>query len=174
PRAPLQRSQTLPQGLDAFREDWAQLKDVHHFHALIQKHGVDRLSALELIGGDWAYRVADDSLERLLQRAAECQDSVMIFVGNPGTVQIYTGTLQRLMRTGPWYNVLDARFNLHANTDGITETWVVRRPSSDGIITSLECFNAQGELVVTLFGERKPGKPELENWRERILELQPK
>jgi len=173
PRRPTERSQKLPHGLEAFREDWAQLKDVHHFHALTQKHGVDRLSALELIGRDWAYPVPDDSLEVLLQRAAQCQDPIMVFVGNPGTVQIFTGQVVRLMRTGPWFNVLDANFNLHANTEAITSTWVVRRPSTDGDITSLECFNQGGELVVTLFGERKPGSPELDSWRERVRELQP-
>lgn len=173
PRREPERRQDLPHGLEGFREDWAQLQDVHHFHAMIQKHGVDRLSAVELIGRDWAYRVADNSLERLLTRVAECGDSIMVFVGNPGTVQIYTGRVTRLMRTGPWFNVLDPNFNLHANTEAITSIWVVRRPSADGDITSLECFNKEGELVVTLFGERKPGKPELENWRERVRELQP-
>ena len=96
----------------------------------------------------------------------------MAFVGNPGIVQIYTGPVKKLLRTGPWFNVLDPTFNLHANTEQLESVWHVVRPSEDGDITSLECFNQQGELVLTLFGERKPGKPELESWRARMAELE--
>ncbi|MNW15313.1 Hemin transport protein HemS [compost metagenome] len=41
----------------------------------------------------------------------------------------------------------------------------MRKPSSDGMITSWEAFDADGELVVQLFGARKPGIPEREDWR---------
>ena len=75
-------------------------------------------------------------------------------------------------RTGPWMNVLDRGFNLHANTEAIRRWWLVRRPSADGIITSVEAFNADGELVLTVFGERKPGIPESELWREQAATLE--
>lgn len=170
-RERFQRKRQVGTRWEALQQDWSQLEDVHHFHALLQKHDVDRLSALENIGDEWAYPVAGNSLECLLQRVVATATPLMVFVGNPGVVQIFTGTLQTLRRTGAWYNVLDKRFNLHVNTEQLSSTWVVRRPSGDGDITSLECFNAQGELVVTLFGERKPGKPELRSWRERIQEV---
>jgi putative hemin transport protein len=38
-------------------------------------------------------------------------------------------------------------------------------------VTSLELFNAEGELVCTLFGARKPGIPELETWRKVIEDI---
>jgi len=41
----------------------------------------------------------------------------------------------------------------------------VRKPSDDGIITSYEGFDAEGELVIQLFGVRKPGIPERDDWR---------
>lgn len=87
-------------------------------------------------------------------------------------VQIYTGRVSHLRRTGPWMNVLDPGFSLHANTDGIEAWWVVRRPSVDGLITSVEAFNGQGELVLTVFGEREPGIPESELWREQVARLE--
>ena len=96
----------------------------------------------------------------------------MFFVGNPGIVQIFTGQVANLRRTGPWMNVLDTGFNLHANTESIRCWWLVRRPSADGIITSVEAFNADGELVLTVFGERKPGIPESELWREQAATLE--
>lgn len=172
PRKPYQRNVDNDADWQAFREDWENLQDVHDFHGMLQKHGLDRLTALENIGVNWAQQVRDDSLETLLQRSATTSTPLMLFVGNPGVVQIFTGTVNVLRRTGPWYNVLDPHFNLHANTEKFASTWVVKRPSTDGDITSLECFNTRGELVLTVFGERKPGKPELDSWRARIAELE--
>ncbi|MNJ72479.1 Hemin transport protein HemS [compost metagenome] len=42
----------------------------------------------------------------------------------------------------------------------------MRKPSVDGIVTSYEGFDADGELVIQLFGVRKPGVPERADWRE--------
>lgn len=172
PRKPFQRCTTDNVDWQTFRQDWENLQDVHDFHGMLQKHGLDRLTALENMGQTWAWRVRDNSLETLLQRSSATASPLMLFVGNPGVVQIFTGTVNNLRRTGPWYNVLDSHFNLHANTEQFASIWVVKRPSTDGDITSLECFNARGELVLTVFGERKPGKPELQSWRDRIAELE--
>ncbi|MDI9244460.1 ChuX/HutX family heme-like substrate-binding protein [Marinobacter sp. CHS3-4] len=160
---------------DVLREGWGELKDVHHFGALLKRAGTDRLTALELLRGEWSTeleRSDGDVLDRLLELLQDNQCPAMFFVGNPGIVQIFTGKVSNIRRTGPWMNVLDPGFNLHANTESIKRWWLVRRPSADGIITSLEAFNADGELVLTVFGERKPGIPESELWRERAASLE--
>ncbi|WP_029652417.1 hemin-degrading factor [Marinobacter daepoensis] len=157
------------------RDGWQELKDVHHFNALLKRAGTDRLTALELLRGEWAtelQRTDGGVLDTLLALLRDNQCPGMFFVGNPGIVQIYTGQVSNLRRTGPWMNVLDPGFNLHANTELVKRWWLVRRPSSDGIITSVEAFNARGELVLTVFGERKPGLPESEFWREQVATLE--
>ncbi|WP_244177268.1 hemin-degrading factor [Marinobacter vinifirmus] len=161
--------------VEALRDGWSKLKDVHHFGALLKKTGADRLTALELLRGEWATELQspkDDICDRLLELLRDNQCRAMIFVGNPGIVQIWTGQVENLRRSGPWMNVLDSRFNLHVNTASITRWWLVRRPSTDGIITSVEAFNAEGELVLTVFGDRKPGIPESEHWREQARTLE--
>jgi len=47
----------------------------------------------------------------------------------------------------------------------------VNKPTSDGWVTSLEVYAANGDLIVQFFGERKPGKPELTGWRELMVSL---
>jgi putative hemin transport protein len=89
----------------------------------------------------------------------------MVFVGNPGCIQIHTGTVTNLKRMGPWFNVLDPTFNLHLREDAIDSAWIMRKPTRDGDITSLELFDKEGFCFAQLFGARKPGKPELEAWR---------
>jgi putative hemin transport protein len=75
------------------------------------------------------------------------------------------------MSVGSWINVMDPRFNLHLRSDSVAQAWIVRKPTADGIVTSVELFNDNGEAIAMFFGERKPGKPELTAWRALVDEL---
>ena len=48
---------------------------------------------------------------------------------------------------------------------------MVRKPTSDGVVTSVEAFDAQGNNMAMFFGERKPGQPELQGWRDLVTGL---
>ncbi|MGQ3227215.1 MAG: ChuX/HutX family heme-like substrate-binding protein, partial [Hydrogenophaga sp.] len=69
-------------------------------------------------------------------------------------------------------NVLDPGFNLHLREDLIQDVWVVEKPTSDGVVTSVEAFDARGELMAMFFGARKPGQSELQAWRHIVAHLQ--
>ncbi|HTN33421.1 MAG TPA: ChuX/HutX family heme-like substrate-binding protein [Marinobacter sp.] len=176
--APRPRANAAEVDAEALKDSWANIKDVHHFHAMLQRNKVDRLTAVELVGPEWARPLKSSAegilspLDRILEQAQINGCPIMVFVGNPGLVQIFGGTINKLKRTGSWMNVLDPGFNLHANTDGITDWWVVVRPSTDGDITSIEGYNADGDIVITLFGNRKPGQPELAAWRREVGALE--
>ena len=47
----------------------------------------------------------------------------------------------------------------------------MRKPTEDGVVTSLELYDAYGETIAFLFGKRKPGIPELDAWRELVAEI---
>ncbi|MGE8361129.1 hemin-degrading factor [Pseudomonas sp.] len=149
----------------ALREGWSTLKDTHHFFALLKKHGTTRTQALRLAGREWAEPLDVRELPTLLEQAGAREVPIMVFVGNRHCIQIHTGLVKNLRWMDTWFNVLDPEFNLHLKTPGVTELWRVRKPSSDGVITSWEAYDADGEIVVQLFGARKPGVPELEQWR---------
>lgn len=155
----------------AFVKGWRALTDTHDFFPLLREHGVGRRQALRLAPDDLARRVANDAHRTVLQRAAETGLEIMIFVSNPGMVQIHTGPVERLVESGPWYNVLDPGFNLHLRESGVVESYVVTKPTEDGPVTSLEVMDAKGDLVVQFFGKRKPGREELPAWRELVTSL---
>ncbi len=67
--------------------------------------------------------------------------------------------------------MLDPDFNLHLREDQIDTAWVVRKPTRDGDVTSLELFDKDGFCFAQLFGARKPGKPELQGWRDLLAAL---
>ncbi len=155
----------------AFREGWAGLRDTHDFFGLLRRHGLARTQALRLADPAYAQRVEASAAREVLQGAARDALPVMVFVGNPGMIQIHTGAVKRVEVMGPWLNVLDPGFNLHLREDHIHQAWAVRKPTSDGVVSSLELFDAQGDTIAMFFGERKPGRPELCAWRRLVDSL---
>ena len=141
----------------------------------MKKHSVSRLQALELApekdGIQYAKKVSNDVIKKALEKTAETNTPIMVFVGNKGMLQIHTGPVKKLLEMKEWYNVMDPEFNLHIRTNSIKECWLVKKPTSDGDINSIEVFNLNEELVCTFFGKRKPGIPEDKNWTKIVNEL---
>ncbi|PSS46198.1 hemin-degrading factor [Pseudomonas sp. BBP2017] len=150
---------------DKLRTEWSALQDTHDFFALLKRNDVVRTQALRLAGHQWAEPLATVELTNLIEEAGKREVPIMVFVGNQHCIQIHSGPVSNLRWMDTWFNVLDPAFNLHLKTTGITELWRVRKPSVDGIVTSYEGFDANGELVIQLFGVRKPGVPERDDWR---------
>ncbi|HAD87375.1 MAG TPA: hemin-degrading factor [Rhodospirillaceae bacterium] len=153
---------------DGLRSAWENLQDTHDFFPMLRKYKVGREQCFRKVGADLAYRVGNDAARRVLDMARDEDCEIMVFVGNRGCIQIHTGPVRKLVEHGPWYNVLDPKFNLHLREDRIARTWVTRKPTSDGVVTALEVFDDEGELIATFFGKRKPGIPELDLWRKIV------
>ena len=155
----------------ALRQAWGQLRDPHDFFPMLKKHDVTRLQALRLVGADFAQAVDVDAARVLLEAAALQQVAIMVFTDNLGVVQIHTGVVHQVAIMGPWLNVLDPDFNLHLRQDHIASAWLVRKPTVDGLVSSLELFDAAGQTIALFFGARKPGQPELGTWRGLLADL---
>ncbi|GAB2175675.1 hemin-degrading factor [Dongia sp. agr-C8] len=152
-------------------DGWQNLKDTHDFVPLLMKHKAQANQAFRLAEGRFSWRLENGAVRRLLEIASERAVPIMVFVGNPGIIQIHSGPVARIQMVGEWLNVLDPEFNLHLREDKIAEVWKVEKPTSDGIVTSVEVFDGGGERMATFFGWRKPGQPELEAWRGMVQDL---
>jgi putative hemin transport protein len=155
---------------EALRTSWRGLEDTHDFFPMLRRHKVSRRGAFRLAGEEFTRPVTTEAAPRILERAAQNGLPIMVFVGNPGCIQIHTGKVATLRTVGPWFNVLDPGFNLHLRQDRVAEAWQVRKPTREGDVTSVELFDAAGELIAQLFGARKPGTPELPEWRRLLAE----
>ncbi len=151
--------------------DWEALKYTNEFFQILRKFGVTRAQAMRLAGPGRARPVPSDAVREVLAGAAATGLPIMIFVGNRGCLQIHTGAVHRIERVGPWLNVLDPRFNLHLRTDLVASAWVVRKPSVNGEIHSLELYDATGEIVCQIFGLRHAGGTERPDWRALVTGL---
>lgn len=164
----------IPDGdvyVPGFQQEWLALEDTHDFHPLLRKFAVTRTQALRLAPEGHATQIATDMAIKMLQLAAERQLEIMVFTGSAGCIQIHTGTVTKLAPTGPWFNVLDPDFNLHLRMDGIAALWMVKKPTKDGPVHSLEAYDEHGNTIVQFFGKRKPGIPESEGWRTLLNDL---
>jgi putative hemin transport protein len=148
-----------------FQTEWLALKDTHDFFGLLQKHKVNRVQALRLAPAGMTKELDNLTTRKVFERAAAQEVPIMVFIGNRGCIQIHTGKVHKLMDAGPWFNVLDPDFNMHLNETKIHSTWLVIKPSTDGMIHAIEVYDEAGEMIVQLFGKRKPGIPELTEWR---------
>lgn len=158
--------------VEGFQKAWAELQDTHDFFPLMRNFGVSRRQALRLADKEAAYEVAPGVLREVLQKASDRKLPIMIFVGNHGIIQIHTGPVERLVATGEWFNVLDESFNLHVKENEIAAAYVVKKPTAEGTVTSVEFFNHRDENVALFFGKRKPGIPEMQDWRDLVAELE--
>ncbi len=152
--------------IEGFRKAWATMKDTHDFFGITKKFNVLRQQALRLADKEMAFQVSRDAYQDILHKASEIKLPIMVFVGNEGIIQIHSGEVERIVEARGWFNVLDRKFNLHIKQDEIGSTWIVKKPTDDGIVSSLEIFNRKGENIGLFFGTRKPGVPEKEDWRK--------
>ncbi|HVK78648.1 MAG TPA: ChuX/HutX family heme-like substrate-binding protein [Kofleriaceae bacterium] len=134
--------------------DWDAMTDTHEFFFLLRKHRVARTQALRMAGRERAREVRGDAMAQVLGDAAETGDRIMIFVGNRGCLQVFSGAVERIKRMGPWLNVLDPGFNLHLREDRIASSWVVHKPTRSGVVRSLELYDAAGDTIALVFRKR--------------------
>ena len=151
--------------------EWESLQDTHEFNDLLKRFSVSRVQAFRLVREEFAFRVSKNSLTKALQSTAENQTDIMIFVNSPGTIQIHSGRICNVVRSGAWINVMDENFNLHVQEDKINSAWVICKPTKDGLIWSLEIFDHLNKTIALLFAKRPEGKPPPLIWEKLLLSL---
>mgnify|MGYP000132606193 CR=1 FL=1 len=154
PRPAVEGAIIDPAKADRLRAEWDALSDTHQFLILTRKLKINRLGAYRMAGAPYARQLAANSVDLLLNRLAGEQVPAMIFVGNRGCIQIKSGRIGPIREMGPWLNVLDPGFDMHLRGDHIAEVWAVTKPTRRGPAVSVEAFDAQGALIVQMFGHR--------------------
>lgn len=149
-------------------KEWRAMTDVHQFFSLLKRHNLSRQQAFRLVGDDLARQVENTALAQLLDTARQDGNEIMVFVGNRGCVQIFTGVVEKVVPMKGWLNIFNPAFTLHLLEETIAETWVTRKPTADGHVTSLELFGADGTQIAQLYGQRTEGEPEQARWRSQI------
>lgn len=161
-RSPVEGAKINEDRAQALRDEWVRMTDTHQFNTLVRRLKMNRLGAYRIAGEPLARRLSVDAVNLLLEGIHADGHKVMLFVGNMGCIEIYSGGIETLKPMGPWQNVLDDRFNLHLRLDHVAEVWLVDKPTKRGPAISVEAFDEQGGLIFQCFGMRPEigGDPE--------------
>ena len=154
PRTPTEAAKSNIDKADILRADWAKMTDTHQFLRLTSKLKMNRLGAYRIAGEPLVRQLQPDTVVQMFEQVRDQGLEVMVFVGNRGCIEIHGGPVQELKQMGPWFNVLDPRFNLHLRSDHIAEVWAVSKPTQRGPAVSVEAFDAEGGLILQVFGRR--------------------
>lgn len=157
---------------EALRTAWEGIRDVHEGSRIIHSLGRgDHQAVYRALGEDYARPLQPSMVEKLIETFAEKQLQLMIFVMGKSAVQSYGGQIHKILRTGPWFNVLDKPFNLHLKSELLDRVWLLRKPSDDGWITSLDVFDHHSQEVMVICDNRVRGQNESQQWTETVAEL---
>jgi putative hemin transport protein len=156
---------------DSIREDWSNIKDVHQGNVIIRKNGNQRQKIYRLLGSEYTHLLDSKSVEGLLSELAKRHMPLMLFIMNCAAVQSFSGTIDKIVEMGPWFNILDKGFNLHMKSSEIGEVWLVGKPSKDGWVTSLDIFDKAGNEVMVITDQRGSGQSESPQWTELLNSL---
>jgi putative hemin transport protein len=162
-----------PADVATLRERWQALTDTHQFFGMLKKLNLPRLAAIEMVGEDLAWQLDARAVEQMFASVAGTDLPIMAFVGNHGCIQIHAGPITNIKLMGPWLNVMDETFHLHLRLDQIASVWAVRKPTSDGHVTSVEVYDGNRELIIQFFGKRQEGSDERAGWRAAVEQLPP-
>lgn len=156
---------------EGFQADWEGMKDTHDFFGMLRKYKLNRLNAVEWIDDKWAYEVDKNVTRTVLEAAAESQLPIMIFAGNKGNIQIHQGKVKTIRVLGEWLNVLDPDFNMHLNEQVVDRAFIVHKNTTESLVSALELYDKEGEMVAQFFGLRKPGIPQKPEWKAILDQL---
>lgn len=142
-----------------FHAAWTSMHDTHEFFGILKKFGLTRTQALRLAPPDYAHEVSTASAHEVLNRAAQDGTSIMVFVGNPGMIQIHSGPVKRVEVMGPWVNVLDPGFNLHLREDHIAQAWLVKSRPATAWCTPSSCSTRRARPSRCSSANASPARP---------------
>lgn len=171
-RQPTEAPKANPDKVDALRTEWAKMTDTHQFLRLTSKLKMNRLGAYRIAGKPLARALEPGSVTTMFEQVRDQALEVMVFVGNRGCIEIHGGPIHTLKQMGPWFNVLDPRFNLHLRSDRIAEVWAVTKPTQRGPAVSVEAFDSEGGLILQVFGRRSGENDHRPVWDELVAGLQ--
>ncbi len=163
-----------PINISEFEQKWLKLSDVHDFQKFLSKYGIGRVQAYNLVKDQLACRVNNNGLNKILLLAAENCVPLMFFVQNIGVVQIQSGLIEEVKQIGNWVNVTAHDFNVQINKKNIHSSWVVKKQTEYGIVTSFEIYDRNEKKIATIYSKRDENRNTPSKWTTLLNSILPK
>lgn len=151
-----------------FQWEWLQLQAPSEFSTLLKKYKLKRQQAVQMAPNGYAFKVNKVGIKLFLNSLAGTNSPIRIFVGNTGCLQTYQGTIDSTQEAEAWFTARDLDFKLHVNMHGVAESWVVKYPTVQGVVTSLEVFSLEGKMILQCLPSTPTEATISERWRKAI------
>ena len=155
----------------AFLAGWRALKDTHEFSGLLRDHKLSRIDAVRLAEGEFSAQLDPAAYSALFGQLVEQEVSILLFALNDGCVQISTGAITEMNQTKGTLQLVEEDSRTLIALPRIEQVWRVSKPTEDGLVHSLELYDADGEPVVYLFGSEKGDSTSIVKWKDLLFAL---
>lgn len=152
----------------ALHAAWDALQSPQDFTAMLRRLGISRAQAARLAGTSRARAVSPGSFASMLRTAASAMLPLALSIETPGVTHTYAGMVRRVEDRDDLLMVVEPGLRLYVSEAHVAAAWVVRRPTPQGPISSLQYFDAQDNLILMVCGNAQPGEAGVERW-ERLL-----
>lgn len=155
----------------ALRAAWDGLRGPLDFTIMLQRFSISRAQAVRLAGESRAQAVAKSTFSVALRCASNAMVPLALSVESAGVTQVYTGLTRRVEASGGLLALIEPGFRLYVSEPRIKSAWLVRRPSEQGVLSSLQYFDADDQPVLRVAGNTTPGEPGLKRWERLVASL---
>ncbi len=142
-----------PADSKAFQDGWARLSTSEDFCLLIKRFGVTDFEALRLAGEIWAVRVSPEAFVARLQLLAELELPCALSFGHDDSMKTHRAVIEQVQCKDGCLHLLGDELCFILRKDCMDTAWVVTRPYANGVLTSLELYDKEQELVLRLSGQ---------------------
>lgn len=159
--------------LQEFHNDWKNLDYIDGFQKIMKKHNLSRWQAV-LNAPDvfFASKIKNRKVVNLLEEIIESEIPIKIYTENSCCIQSYHGIIENASWHGSWFNVFATDFGFHFDSSKVIESRIVRKPTNAGMISSVECFDGNDEMMFEIFCDRENDDPELNEWRSLLNQFE--
>lgn len=134
---------------EALLLDWRLLAHRNNIGPLFKQYKISRPRGYALLS-EGVFQLEYALLQHLFTSVKEQQLGVKITVTNAGALQTHRGGLNKMVTVGPWFNVLDPKFNMHLMESEIATVWLLTKGFDDDYLAHIECFDQHERLVLSL------------------------
>lgn len=143
---------------------WASLIHVHQFYDMLSLFKLNLHDAITLMQDKWTFPLGSNQLIGVLHQCQREQIKTKILAGNRGIVHSIKAPIEQVCSSGKQIEVTGNNFLCQLEQQAISETWLVKRATRQGLHHSIEAFDQQGRLILQLQEHLDGGKTESQQW----------
>jgi putative hemin transport protein len=156
---------------DVFLERWGAMKDTREFFALLREFRLSRQDAFQLGEARFTRRIAPELLYGLLHSFVQHKIPVLLLVGHSACVQVYRGLLTSEGESGNEVTVRASKVRCRFCKPAIAMAWLVDKPTSKGVVRSLELFDSASRPTASVLAMSAEGFLTPSQWEALLFPL---